>query len=165
MPRTRCHRVYKSSDPGHLLPQTIFSRWIKKYDYILFVSIIADQLQSGLRIGKKILILRRIIYFERSKKAISLEDEYLPGVYEKRSMMNMFAKRGAAQDRLNSILAKYKSDPNCKFLISGNKVWYLRLLQWKRQKWPVLLAVLSDPIYKLNGMFTYFHARAWKSIM
>ena len=98
-----------------------------------------------------IQIFREIILLQRLTKALSLDDEYLPGVYEKRSMMNMYAKRGAAQDRLNSILAKYKSDPNCESLIAW-LIW--RLVQWKRQKWPVLLAVLSGPTYKQNGMFT-----------
>ena len=47
-----------------------------------------------------------------------MDYEYLPGLsVQKRSMMNLYQKRGAAQDRLNSILAKYKSDPNSEFYL------------------------------------------------
>ena len=79
-----------------------------------------------------------------------MDYEYLPGLsVQKRSMMNLYQKRGAAQDRLNSILAKYKSDPNSEFYLTKFKVFKnLSNFQWRHQKWPAQLAGLFAQIYK-----------------
>ena len=59
--------------------------------------------------------------YSNSVKATSGYD-YLPGLnLQTRSLMNLYQKRGAAQDRLNSILAKYKSDPNRKSCYRNSK--------------------------------------------